>query len=117
MSTNYCVNDEFRIFMNITDFPVGKKYYFYQSFRFKDKPLYKLFESYDSTLNFNFKDFDGYLYIDYNKVMRFKKSLKYIIILFYILKVKKLEKYDPEIYQLYLQIWKIMNNIIFNRII
>ena len=64
------------MFINITDLTKEKKYYFYQSFIFKDKPSYKLFETFDSALNFNFKDFDGYLDFDDNKVIRFKKSNK-----------------------------------------
>ena len=76
LTGHYCVNDEFRMIVNITDNPLGKKYYFYQSFKFKDKPLYKLFETYDSALDFNFKDFDGNLDIDDNQVMKFKRSNK-----------------------------------------
>ena len=100
-SMNYCVNDEFRMFMNITDFPKGKKYYFYQSFRFKDKPAYKLFESYDSALNFNFKNFDGYLDIDDNKIMRFEKSdKKYNYLALYFKGKETYEIYNPELYEL-----------------
>ena len=117
-SMYYCVNDEFRMFMNISDFPKGKKYYFYQSFRFKDKPAYKLFETYDLALNFNFKDFDGYLDIDDNKVMNFEKSNnKYNYLVLYFKGRETYERYDPEIYELFFTNLENYEHFTFNPII
>ena len=73
-SSYYCVNDEFRIIMDLTDFPKNKKHYFYQTFKFKDKPGYKLFETYESALNFNYDNFDGYLDFDDNIVFSVEKT-------------------------------------------
>lgn len=114
----YCVNDEFRMFINISDIEERKKYYFYQSFSFTDKPLYKLFESFDSALNFNFKNFDGYLDIDDNKVMRFEKTNNiYNYLVLYFKGKETYEQYGPEIYELLFANLDNYEQFIFNPII
>ena len=100
LSTEYCINDEFRMIMNLTNFPKDKKHYFYQTFSFKDKPAYKLFESYESALNFNFVDYDGYLDIDDSKAFIIKKTNdKYNYMILYFKGKEEYEDYGPELYE------------------
>lgn len=102
LTTQYCVNDEFRIIMNLTSFPKDKKHYFYQTFPCKDKPNYKLFESYESCLKFNFVDFDGYLDMDDNKTFIIKKTNdKFNYMVLYFKGKEEYEEYGPELNDLY----------------
>ena len=97
-SSYYCFNDEFRIIMDLTDFPKNKKHFFYQSFKFKDKPGYKLYESYESALNFNYVDFDGYLDVDNNTVFIVEKTNdKYNYMVLYFKGKEEYEEYGTEL--------------------
>ena len=113
LTTQYCVNDEFRIIMNLNNFPKDKKHYFYQTFPFKDKPSYKLFESYESALKFNFVDFDGYLDIDDHKVFIIKKTNdKFNYMVLYFKGKEEYDAYGPELnylYYVYLENYKIFS--------
>ena len=84
-STKYCYNDDFRMVLDISEFKEKKDYYFNQSFDYEKKPYYKLFESFDLAVNFDFKNFDGNLNIDDNKIIYFKKPNKkynYVVLYF-----------------------------------
>ena len=84
-STYYCFNDNFRMVLNISEFNEKKDYYLYQTFEYEKKPYYKLFESIESAENFDFKNYDGYLNVDDNKIIYFKKPNKkynYVVLYF-----------------------------------
>jgi len=70
----YCINDNFRMVLDISELKVGKKYYFYNSFNYTEKPGYKLFEEYDGY--YNYQEFDGNLSYYENLVFEFTKPDK-----------------------------------------
>ena len=83
-STYYYTIDDFRMFLDISEFKEKKDYYFYNSFIYQNNPSYKLFESFDSAENFDFKNFDGNLNVDDNKIIKFNKpNKKYKFVVLY----------------------------------
>ena len=83
-TTYYYTIDDFRMFLDISEFKEKKDYYFYNSFIYQNNPSYKLFESFDSAENFDFKNFDGNLNVDDNKIIKFNKpNKKYKFVVLY----------------------------------
>ena len=91
--------------MDISNFLENKKYYFYNTFSYEKKPAYKLCESFESADLFDFKDFDGYLNYDKNKIIEFNnkdKKYKYLVLYFEgdnfktMTPIQKMEYYDEE---------------------
>ena len=74
-SVPYNYNDEFRIIINITDFIKHKTYYLYNTFYSNKNPDYKICESYEDAVFFNFTNYDGQLYTYKTNVSEFKKKI------------------------------------------
>ena len=73
-SIPYNYNDDFRIILNITDFEKYKTYYLYNTFYSIKNPDYKLCESKEDALNFNFTNYDGQLFTYKSNVSEFQKK-------------------------------------------
>ena len=73
-SIPYNYNDDFRIILNITDFEKHKTYCLYNTFYSIKNPDYKLCESMEDALNFNFTNYDGQLFTYKNNVSEFQKK-------------------------------------------
>lgn len=70
----YNYNDDFRIILNITDFIKHKTYYLYNTFYSIKNPDYKLCESEEEALYFNFTNYDGRLFTYRSNVSEFQKK-------------------------------------------
>ena len=73
-SIPYNYNDDFRIILNITDFEKYKTYYLYNTFYSIKSPDYKLCESMEEALQFNFTNYDGQLFTYRSNVSEFQKK-------------------------------------------
>ena len=74
ISIPYNYNDDFRIILNITDFEKHKTYYLYNTFYSIKNPDYKLCESKEDALIFNFINYDGQLSTYTSNVSEFIKT-------------------------------------------